>query len=112
MSVQNFEVAIRGADAVAADPLLLPMIARANAAIAAAGLTATDAFGLGATLHKTLRGSDGARWDLTLVRSDAGAWVVETIESDDAQTVEWYGDVVFVGDKPDDDRNIRIPDAP
>lgn len=97
--IQDFEIAIRGAEAVAAGQILLPLVARADAAIAASSRTAADL--AGAKLFRTLRGSDGGRWDVTMVRDAHGAWsvaVVETYECEGAEpALDFVGDVVFLG---------------
>ncbi|OYQ31433.1 hypothetical protein CHU95_19985 [Niveispirillum lacus] len=94
--IEAFEIAVRGAEAVAADPILFPLVARAEAAIAAAGRTAADL--TDALLIRTLRGVDGGRWYVTLVRA-AGAWSVAAVETDEDadDPYDFVGDVVFRG---------------
>ena len=94
-----FEVAVRGAEAVIESPILLPLVASAAVAVAASGRSTEDL--AGAKLFKTLRGSDGGRWDVTVVRDAHGAWCVAAVETIAAAAaladqVDFVGDVVFL----------------
>ncbi len=104
----RLEEAIRGATAVATDPILRPLTADADAALAAAGITSTTAEG--AVVIRSIRHADPSHgvYHIHLVR-DGGAWHVGEVENStvDNPDLDYVGDTIFLAAAPDGQIQIR-----